>query len=183
MPNDPKDVIEFTIGDPWTGRSPTRNDGRSTLRHRMRRLFLSCLFLSSGVAIRSRREDPPATGEYTAFSPKSLFDRRSLLLDIDQRTHFVEDDVGAGACEDTRIREIDAARRAGHDGGLPFRIPITFFLISDEVTLRFYSSSPRCCWTGVVDRGRPSCNQSSLVAPERASDRLLQIVVNDPAEA
>jgi hypothetical protein len=55
------------------------------------------------------------------------------------------------------------------------------FLISDEVTV------PTLLTAGVAgsrtNRGQPSSNQSSLVAPERASDRLLEIVVNDLAEA
>ena len=53
--------------------------------------------------------------------PEIALDGRSLLLDIGRRTHPIEHDVGTRACEGTRIRETDAARRASHNRDFTFQ--------------------------------------------------------------
>src|SRR3954453_12213856 len=61
---------------------------------------------------------------------------------------------------------------------LPFSILIWSFLL-----VRCCGSSPRCFRTYAARRDRHSGDKGSLVAPDRAPDRLLQIVVNDLAQS
>ena len=70
-------------------------------------------------------------------------------------------------------RETDAAGRAGHNCDFTFQDTDCFSLLICD---RGY------CLACAANCSRPSCDQSSLVAPERAPDRLLQIVMNDLAQ-
>ena len=63
----------------------------------------------------------PCRGRIDGLHPEIALDCRSLLLDIGRCTHSVEHDVGTCTCEGTRIRETDAARRAGHDCDFTFQ--------------------------------------------------------------
>jgi len=48
------------------------------------------------------------------------FDAGTLALDVGRHAHAVEDDIGAGAGERTRVSQSDAAGRSGDDSGLAF---------------------------------------------------------------
>ena len=60
-------------------------------------------------------------GRIDGLHPEIALDGRSLLLDIGRCTHSIEHDVGTCARESTRIRETDAASRAGHDRDFTFQ--------------------------------------------------------------
>ncbi|MGY2903144.1 hypothetical protein ACVWVY_002165 [Bradyrhizobium sp. URHC0002] len=47
-------------------------------------------------------------------------DAGTLALDIGRHAHAVEDDIGAGGGERTRVSQSDATGRAGNDSGLAF---------------------------------------------------------------